>query len=140
MSTSEQTTFAAAGAVDNPDQRICDDVTEFAETSVKLTIGVVGKLFQMAAFSGVLWSRLPKDLMTERQISQTLTRHHHFGDPAILRRTLCELHLVARTPDVSTYQRLERPPPPEARALITALQPRLISPRRKYSTGGDGGA
>jgi len=87
-----------------------------------------------------LWSRLPKDLMTERQISQTLTQHHHFGDPAILRRTLCELHLVARTPDVSTYRRLEHPPPPEARTLITALQPRLISPRRKYSTGGDGGA
>lgn len=46
--------------VDNPDQRICDDVTEFAEISVKLTIGVIGKLFQMAAFSGVLWSRAPK--------------------------------------------------------------------------------
>ena len=87
-----------------------------------------------------LWARLPKEMLTERQISQTLTQHHHFGDPAILRRTLCELHLVTRTPDVSTYQRLERPPPPDARALITALQPRLISPRLKYSTGGDGGA
>ncbi len=87
-----------------------------------------------------LWSRLPKDLMTERQISQTLAQHHHFGDPAILRRTLCELHLVARTPDVSTYRRLEHPPPPEARTLIKALQPRLIASRLKYSTGGDGGA
>lgn len=46
--------------VDNPDQRICDDVAEFADVSVKLTIGVIGKVFQMAAFSGVLWSRAPR--------------------------------------------------------------------------------
>jgi ABC-type uncharacterized transport system fused permease/ATPase subunit len=52
-------TDARAARVDNPDQRICDDVAEFADVSVQLTIGVIGKLFQMAAFSGVLWSRLP---------------------------------------------------------------------------------
>ena len=117
---------AVAATVDNPDQRICDDVTEFAESSVALAIGVVrggkreggvvvggesfffvlffwrrskkrekkfnflslslfrsllsfslspsslppsihskknnpqiGKIFQMAAFSGVLWSKMP---------------------------------------------------------------------------------
>ena len=32
---------AVAATVDNPDQRICDDVTEFAESSVALAIGVV---------------------------------------------------------------------------------------------------
>ena len=87
-----------------------------------------------------LWARLPKDCLTERAISQTLITHHHFGDPAILRRTLCELHLVTRTPDARCYQRQERPPPPEALALIKALQPRLNSSWSKYSTGGDGGA
>ncbi len=72
-----------------------------------------------------LWARLPKDTMTERQISQCLTTHHSFGDPAILRRTLWELRLVTRTPDSTAYTRIEQPPPPEARALIKALQPRL---------------
>lgn len=32
---------AVVATVDNPDQRICDDVTEFAESSVALAIGVV---------------------------------------------------------------------------------------------------
>lgn len=32
---------AVAATVDNPDQRICDDVAEFAESSVALAIGVV---------------------------------------------------------------------------------------------------
>ena len=34
---------AVAATVDNPDQRICDDVTEFAESSVALAIGVVSR-------------------------------------------------------------------------------------------------
>ena len=87
-----------------------------------------------------LWARLPKESLSERAISQTLITHHDFGDPAILRRTLCELRLVTRTSDASCYERQECPPPPEAMALIKALQPRLKSSWSKYSTGGDGGA
>lgn len=72
-----------------------------------------------------LWSRLPRETMTEGQISQNLTRMHRFGDPAILRRTLCELHLVSRSLGSTEYLRIERPPTPEARALIRSLHPRL---------------
>ena len=80
-----------------------------------------------------LWSRLPKSQsMTERQISQNLTQWHRFGDPAILRRTLIELKLVSRTQDCTSYLRLERPPTPEAVALIRQLHrapaPNLIHP------------
>ena len=69
-----------------------------------------------------LWSRLPRgQSLTERQISALLTQWHAFQDPAILRRTMVELHLVSRSPDCRDYQRQERPPSPEARALIRHL-------------------
>lgn len=69
-----------------------------------------------------LWSRLPSATeMTERQISAHLTLWHDFGDPAILRRTLCELKLVQRSADCRAYQRIEQAPSPEARALIRHL-------------------
>lgn len=84
-----------------------------------------------------LWSRLPSDVMTERQISQHLNQMHSFGDPALLRRTLCELRLVTRAPGASAYTKLPQTPPPEARALFKALP---ISSRQKYPTGGGGGA
>lgn len=72
-----------------------------------------------------LWSRLPKSLsMTERQISRLLDQWHLFTDAAILRRTLAELKLVSRTPDGTSYLRLEQPPPPEAIALIRQLHRR----------------
>lgn len=70
----------------------------------------------------VLWSRLPKgQSLTEREISALLTQWHDFGDPAILRRTLWELKLVSRSADSRDYRRVEQAPPPEARALISAV-------------------
>ena len=97
-----------------------------------------------------LWSRLPKDVLSERQISQHLDAAHSFGDAALLRRTLIELHLVTRSTGSTAYTRIERPPTPEARALIRALCPKLAlqpklaplapSLRHKYPTGGNGGA
>lgn len=69
-----------------------------------------------------LWSRLPQHLsMSERQISAHLNQWHLFGDAAILRRTLFELKLISRDPDCTNYRRLDRPPPPEAVALIRHL-------------------
>lgn len=47
------------GAVDNPDQRICDDVRSYAASSVVLAVGVLRQLFYLAAFSGLLWSLAP---------------------------------------------------------------------------------
>lgn len=41
-----------AGGIDNPDQRICDDVRAFASTSVVLAIGVLRQAFYCVAFAG----------------------------------------------------------------------------------------
>ena len=69
------------------------------------------------------WSRLPQDLsMTERQISHHLNQWHLFHDAALLRRTLVELKLIARSAGCTDYRRLDQPPPPEAVALIRQLR------------------
>jgi hypothetical protein len=69
-----------------------------------------------------LWSHLPQHVaMTERQISQQLNDWHLFGDAAILRRTMVELHLISRSADCRDYRRLDQPPPAEAVALIRKL-------------------
>ena len=47
------------GSVDNPDQRICDDVRSFASSSVLLAVGVLRQLFYCVAFSGLLASLAP---------------------------------------------------------------------------------
>lgn len=46
-------------AVDNPDQRICDDVRSFTASSVSLAIGVLRQLFYCLAFSGLLATLAP---------------------------------------------------------------------------------
>lgn len=72
-----------------------------------------------------LWFRLPQnESLTERQISDFLTRWHLFGDAAILRRTMWELKLISRSPDCRDYRRIDQPPPPEAVALIRQLHDR----------------
>lgn len=71
----------------------------------------------------VLWSRLEAgEPYTERQISALLNKHHLFKDHALLRRELSDQGLVSRTADGSQYRRLEKPPPPEALALIRQLK------------------
>lgn len=70
----------------------------------------------------VIWSRIDAGkVMNEKQVNQVLNAHHTFGDHALLRRDLCELGLMTRTPDGREYRRVERQPPPEALALIRHL-------------------
>ena len=69
-----------------------------------------------------LWARLPKGRsFDEREISQRLTQLHTFGDPAMLRRELIGAGLFTRALDCRDYQRVDRPPPPEAAMLIRTL-------------------
>jgi putative ATP-binding cassette transporter len=42
-------------AVDNPDQRIQQDVTEFCTNTVALAMGLVGALVSIYEFTGILW-------------------------------------------------------------------------------------
>lgn len=70
----------------------------------------------------VLWSRLaPGALGPEARVNADLARWHTFGDHALLRRALYDAGLVDRTPDGRAYRRIERRPPPDARALIGHL-------------------
>jgi hypothetical protein len=81
-----------------------------------------GKLSHRLLCLWVLWSRIePKQVYSERGISNLLQAEHLFGDHALLRRDLCDHGLVIRTPDGSEYRRLERQPPAEALALIRYL-------------------
>lgn len=70
-----------------------------------------------------LWAQLPRQhLWTERSFSAELNRLHLFGDAAILRRSMVERGLIARTVDGQEYRRIEQAPPPEALALLRALR------------------
>jgi hypothetical protein len=69
-----------------------------------------------------LWAALPaRTPMTEREISDRLRALHLFGDHALLRRELVDRGLFTRTVDGRAYHRVERRPPPDARALIRRL-------------------
>ena len=46
--------------MDNPDQRICDDVRNFVESCNSVLLAVVQKLLSMGAFFGVLWGISPQ--------------------------------------------------------------------------------
>lgn len=46
----------------------------------------------------------PEKCYTESEFDALLDRLHAFGDPAVLRRELCEVSLVSRTPDGSAYR------------------------------------
>ena len=48
-----------AGHLDNPDQRISEDVKLFLESCVSVAVILAENVISMAAFAGVLWSILP---------------------------------------------------------------------------------
>ncbi|KAA6422215.1 MAG: ABC transporter [Trebouxia sp. A1-2] len=49
-----------AGSLDNPDQRICDDVPAFTDASTKLIMSAVRQLLNCIVFAGLLWTVTPK--------------------------------------------------------------------------------
>ena len=66
-----------------------------------------------------LWAAFPaRTDLDERTVNALITRHHAFGDHALLRRALVDLKLVWRTVDGRIYRRIEQRPPPEAIELI----------------------
>ena len=46
----------ASAEIDNPDQRVAEDIRTFTQESLHFLLVVVGALLQLIAFSGVLWS------------------------------------------------------------------------------------
>ena len=69
-----------------------------------------------------LWASLPARIrMSEREVSDRIKELHHFGDHAILRRELCNLGLMVRTPDGRIYRRVEKPLPGAVTVLFGEL-------------------
>ncbi|MBZ8134209.1 DUF2087 domain-containing protein [Afifella sp. IM 167] len=66
----------------------------------------------------ILWARVPAgQTYSEAEIGGKLREWHTFHDHALLRRELCDLGLMQRTPDGSVYRRVEREMPAEALAV-----------------------
>lgn len=84
-----------------------------------------GKHSQRILCLWVLWSRLDaKRVYRESEINRVLEAQHLFGDYALLRRDMCDLRLMTRTPDGREYRRVEQAPPANALALICHLTAR----------------
>lgn len=73
----------------------------------------------------VIWASIPlRQTFDEREISALIDDMCRFCDPAQIRRSLIEMHLMTRARDGSAYQRLEHPMPPEAQALLGVIASR----------------
>jgi putative ATP-binding cassette transporter len=71
--------------IDNPDQRIAEDVSGFTQKSIKFLVEIVGAVLQLAAFSGLLWS-ISKTLvwfLVLYAVLGTLITFGVFGKPLI---------------------------------------------------------
>jgi hypothetical protein len=70
----------------------------------------------------VLWSKFPSASdLPESDVNAFLRDIHLFGDHALLRRELCDLGLLSRTPNGSVYRRVVRPMPLEAATVARQL-------------------
>lgn len=79
---------------------------------------------QMLCLWGI-WTYIPSgQRLTEREVNAAITEGHTFGDYAILRRSMVDEGLLARTPDGRIYRRIEQLPPPEGLAIIAEVQKR----------------
>jgi vitamin B12/bleomycin/antimicrobial peptide transport system ATP-binding/permease protein len=47
----------AKGQIDNPDQRIMEDIRSFTRTSLQFLLILLGSLMDLVSFSGILWSK-----------------------------------------------------------------------------------
>lgn len=70
-----------------------------------------------------VWAKVPpRQVFTEAELKDVLNTAHTFGDNALLRRGLCDLGMMTRTPDGREYRRVEAQPTAEALALLELLR------------------
>ncbi|HEY4106016.1 MAG TPA: ABC transporter ATP-binding protein/permease [Polyangiaceae bacterium] len=72
-------------AIDNPDQRIADDINSFTTKSLTFLLEVIGAVLQLVAFSGILWSisRLMVGFLVVYALIGTGVTFGVFGKPLI---------------------------------------------------------
>lgn len=67
----------------------------------------------------VVWSYLPDDQqLSEPEVNSILRDWHDYEDYALLRRELCDLDMMRRTPNGRVYRKVARDMPAEAVALV----------------------
>lgn len=67
----------------------------------------------------VVWSYLPDDQqLSEPEVNSMLRDWHDYEDYALLRRELCDLGMMRRTPNGRVYRKVAREMPAEAVALM----------------------
>lgn len=77
--------LGALGEVDNPDQRISEDINTFTGRSIHFLLIFLGSIMQLVAFSAVLWSisHLLVAVLAVYALSGTVIALYVFGNPLI---------------------------------------------------------
>ena len=71
----------------------------------------------------VVWSYLPADAqLSEPEVSSMLRDWHDYEDFALLRRELCDLDMLRRTPNGRVYRRIDHELPKEAQTLLARFK------------------
>jgi len=103
------------------DQRALNRMARYFDPQGRL-LRWPGKFSHRLPCLWVLWAGLPaKQVFDEYGITRWLDAQSAFGDPALLRRELCDQGLMSRTRDGREYRRVEQRPSPEGLALIKAV-------------------
>ena len=86
----------AGGSVDNPDQRIADDIRQFIDGVISLTVGLIGAVARVFSFVAVLWTL--SNLMPLRILGETYVIPGYLVWTALIYAALGTLvtHLIGR--------------------------------------------
>jgi hypothetical protein len=120
----EATAGPAADPGPAPDLVLVERTARHFDAEGRLATWPAKTSLQTLALWG-LWAQVePGTSFSEVGFNQRLNALSLIGDPALLRRSMFTLGLVSRTEDCRDYRRIERPPPPDALALIRKLERR----------------
>ena len=77
--------LTAEGEIDNPDQRISEDINTFTGRSIHFLLIFLGSIMQLVAFSSVLWtiSHLLVGVLAVYALAGTVLALYVFGNPLI---------------------------------------------------------
>ena len=77
--------LGSGGAIDNPDQRISEDINTFTGRSIHFVLIFLGSMMQLVAFSAVLWSisHLLVSVLVIYALIGTVVALYVFGTPLI---------------------------------------------------------
>ena len=88
-------------------------LSAFLDSSGRLTKYPARRKKKLYALA-YLASTLPSGMScTERELNELLNSRHTFGDPATLRRELCDYRFLTRNRDGSAYTKTEPAPDPD---------------------------